>query len=177
MFYFVPQTSSRVDSAGNAGDPYSNAIYSAHTGMAAQGLPSCVVGVGCVVTPFLAKNLYDLFYNDGLFDQSKGTITINAGVGRFTTLSANGTYSDLATSVTLSSASLAKATDGSLRNVILKISGFSSTNPGKLTGPDGNEQDTESFLASLKVVSTAQLFDQDSAEIVVIIVVVMEKLM
>ena len=166
LFYFVPQTSSRVDSAGNAGDPYTNAIYSAHTGMAAQGLPSCVVGAGCVVTPFLAKNLYDLFYNDGLFDNSKGTITINAGVGQFTVLGSNGAYTDLAASTKLSSASLAKATDGSLRNVVLKISGFSSTNPGKLTGPDGNEQDAESFLASLKVASTAQLFDQDSSEII-----------
>jgi hypothetical protein len=29
LFFFVPQTSSRVDSAGNAGDPYANPIYSA----------------------------------------------------------------------------------------------------------------------------------------------------
>ena len=166
LFYFVPQTSSRVDSAGNAGDPYANPIYSAHTGMAAQGLPSCVVGVGCVVTPFLAKNLYDLFYNDGLFDNSKGTITIMTGVGYFNVLGAAGTYTQLSGAAKFSDATLAKATDGSLRNVIIKISGFSSTNPGKLTGPDGNEMDAESFLASLKIVSTAQLLDQDSSEVI-----------
>jgi len=161
LFFFVPQTSSRVDSAGNAGDPYANLIYSAHTGMAAQGLPSCVVGVGCVVTPYLSKNLYDIYYNDGLFDNSKGTITINVGTAYFTTLGTNGTFADLASTTKISA--LTRATDGSLRSAIVKLSGFSSTNPGKLTGPDGNEQDTESFLASLKVVNGATaLIDQDT---------------
>jgi hypothetical protein len=85
LFYFVPLTSSRVDGNGNAGNDYnnvnynsSNSPYSAHTSMAAQGIPSCVLPTAgtCAVTPYLAKNLYDLFYNDGLFDQSKGTLTI-----------------------------------------------------------------------------------------------------
>ena len=50
LFYFVPQTSSRVNAAGNPGNPYTttdstdvwgaNAQYSAHTGMAANGIPS-----------------------------------------------------------------------------------------------------------------------------------------
>ena len=34
---------------------------------------------------------------------------------------------------------------------MLKVKGFSQFNAGKLTGPDGNEMDTEGFLASLKV--------------------------
>jgi hypothetical protein len=41
--------------------------------------------------------------------------------------------------------------DGTIRNIMLKVKGFSAYNAGKLTGPDGNEMDTEAFLASLKV--------------------------
>jgi hypothetical protein len=165
LFFFVPQTSSRVDSAGNAGDPYANPIYSAHTGMAAQGLPSCVVGAGCVVTPYLAKNLYDIYYNDGLFDNSKGEITITVGTGYFATLGTNGAFTTLAANTKIST--LATSTDGSLRNAIVKLSGFSSVNAGKLTGPDGNEMDTEAFLASLKVVNGATaLIDQDGNTVI-----------
>jgi hypothetical protein len=32
----------------------------------------------CAVTQMEAKNLYDIFYNDGLFDNSKGTLTLEA---------------------------------------------------------------------------------------------------
>ena len=43
LFFFVPQTSNRVNEAGVAGDPYVNgATYSAHTSMASTGLPACV---------------------------------------------------------------------------------------------------------------------------------------
>jgi hypothetical protein len=76
LFYFVPVTSSRVNGAGTAGNDYDTVPYgttfSAHTGM--NQLPDALVLVTCVVTPFLQKNLYDLFYNDGLFDNSKGTL-------------------------------------------------------------------------------------------------------
>ena len=43
--------------------------------------------------------------------------------------------------------------DGTVRNIIIAVDGFSAFNAGKLTGPDGNEMDTESFLASLKVIT------------------------
>ena len=87
LFYFVPQTSSRLDGSNNAGNDYTQnqpgsdvyaTTYSAHTSMGYDGIPSCVKASAgsCVVTPFLAKNLYDLFYDDGLFDNSKGTLTI-----------------------------------------------------------------------------------------------------
>ena len=42
--------------------------------------------------------------------------------------------------------------DGSLSSVMLQIGGFSSYNAGRLTCPDGNEMDSEAFLASLKVI-------------------------
>ena len=39
------------------------------------------------------------------------------------------------------------------------ITGFSSVNAGRLTGPDGNEMDTESFLASLHITTDQCDFD------------------
>ena len=162
LFYFVPQTSSRVDGSGNAGDFYADGpTYSAHTGM--NQLPECVGLGNCVITPMKAKNLYDLYYNDGLFDNSKGTATLKAVNGNLVTLGADGTFSAAA-----NFAAAPLATDGSLRAAILQVSGFSSTNKGRLTGPDGNAMDTESFLASLKVVNGAgeALVDQDAQTII-----------
>ena len=151
LFFFVPVTSSRVNGSGVAGNDYDTVPYgttfSAHTGM--NQLPECVGVGGCVVTPFLQKNLYDIFYNDGLFDNSKGTLTIQVGFVNKVALNTNGTFSDVAPSATL-----ATATDGSVRQVIVRVSGFTGTNKGRLTGPDGNEMDTESFLASLVVVNS-----------------------
>jgi hypothetical protein len=167
LFFFVPQTSSRVDSNGNAGNDYATIPYgttfSAHTGMGDQ-LPNCVQPVdGCTVTPFQAKNLYDIFYNDGMFDNSKGTLTIAVGGGVLKTLGSNGAFT---TAANFAAAPL--ATDGTLRNLIVAVTGFSSVNAGRLTGPDGNEMDTEAFLASLIVVNGAgeALVDQDGITVI-----------
>ena len=93
------------------------------------------------------KNLYDRFYegsdaNDqGLFDYSKGAFTsITATVADMITFSAG-----------VASVAGAIATGTSVSNVILKVSGFTQTGAGKLAGPNGNEMDTEEFLASLQV--------------------------
>lgn len=100
------------------------------------------------VTQYMEKSLYDLFYNDFLFDNSKGKITIRV--------------SDEVTPMkwvdgALEACTVAEAPvfglDGTVRNVMLEVKGFSSFNAGKITGPDGNEMDTEAFLASLKVVA------------------------
>lgn len=100
------------------------------------------------VTQYMEKSLYDLFYNDFLFDNSKGKITIRV--------------SDEVTPMkwvdgALEACTVAEAPvfglDGTVRNVMLEVKGFSSFNAGKITGPDGNEMDTEAFLASLKVIS------------------------
>lgn len=173
LFYFVPQTSSRVNATGGTGNPYltPNAAnpgtdlysgqYSAHTSMASHGLPDCVkpANGSCIVTPWMAKNLYDIFYNDGLFDNSKGTLTIMAATTLpIWTLGADGQYS-------LATGTLPTATDGSLREVIVSISGFNAniTTNGRevLTGADGNQMDTESFLASLQVVTQFPILDRD----------------
>ena len=101
------------------------------------------------VTTYMKKTLYDLFYNDFLFDNSKGKVTIKVGNATPVKISYDGSYVPVA--------SLAdypvNSQDGSLSNVMLQVSGFSSYNAGRLTGPDGNEMDTEAFLASLKVIS------------------------
>ena len=97
------------------------------------------------VTTYHKRTLYDLFYNDFLYDNSKGKIRIRV--------------SDDVTPVVmidfepveLTDDNIKVYADGFLRNVMLKVKGFSSFNAGKLTGPDGNEMDTEGFLASLKV--------------------------
>jgi hypothetical protein len=41
--------------------------------------------------------------------------------------------------------------------VILEVGGFASYKAGKLIGPDGNEMDTEAFLASLRVVANKEI--------------------
>lgn len=161
LFYFVPQTSSRVDASGNAGDVHTDAVFSAHTSMSDQ-LPDCIQeGAGCSITVYEARNLYDIYYNDGLFDNSKGTVTIQVGTVTLVTMDSGGVFSD-ATDASTSTL----ATDGSLRALKVRFSGFSSEAKGRLTGPDGNQMDTESFLASLKIICGAAMLDQDGIAVV-----------
>ena len=97
------------------------------------------------VTKYHKRTLYDLFYNDFLYDNSKGKIRIRVSdnVEPVTMIDFE--------PVELTDDNMRLYADGTLRNVMLKVMGFSSFNAGKLTGPDGNEMDTEGFLASLKV--------------------------
>ena len=106
--------------------------------------------VGPEVTHYFEKSLYDLFYNDFLYDNSKGKVTIKVGEASLVTLTPggivpfSGTINDYPKS----------GFDGTLRNAIIAVKGFSAYNASKLTGPDGNEMDTEAFLASLKVITS-----------------------
>jgi len=183
LFFFVPQTSSRVNATGGTGNPYTtpngsgdslSGEYSAHTGLnglhngipTTAALPVASVKAGFPLTQMQAKNLYDAFYDDGLFDNSKGTIHIMADPAPTKwTLGLDGQYTILANNATG-----ATATDGSLRQLIIGISGFSfnvSTNGREvMTGADGNQMDTESFLASLQVVSTNAILDRDGNTII-----------
>ena len=184
LFFFVPLTSSRVDSLGVAGNDYRTTdssdvygtTYSAHTGLngehdgvaTAAALPVAVTKSSTPLTQFQAKNLYDAFYNDGLFDNSKGTLTIraiNMSALNAYTLTSDGTFS-----TTAGATLLPTATDGSVRSVIVGLSGFSggagSNGREVLTGPDGNNMDTESFLASLHVTTTNAIKDQDNNTII-----------
>ena len=109
------------------------------------------------VTKYHTRTLYDLFYNDFLYDNSKGKIRIK--VGEATPV----VFKDYTLVNITEDAQLSPYADGSLRNLILKVSGFSSFNAGKLTGPDGNEMDTEGFLASLKVFAADNIVSENFA--------------
>lgn len=98
------------------------------------------------LTQYFKKSLYDLFYNDFLFDNSKGKVTIKVGEGKVVSLAQDGEWEEVDLTGDNPFAD-------DTRSLILEVNGFNSFNAGKLTGPDGNEMDTEAFLASLKVVA------------------------
>lgn len=100
------------------------------------------------VTQYMQKSLYDLFYDDFLFDQSKGKVTIKVGTAALAGFDANGQLTSGE-----HAAMKVCGLDDTVRNIYVEVKGFSQINAGKLTGPDGNEMDTEAFLASLKVVT------------------------
>ncbi len=92
-------------------------------------------------TQFESRSLYDAFYatsyneeGTSLFDRSKGEITVVTG----------GT-------------AIVSGVPGTDKFVTVTVSGFSTTEQGKLIGPTGVPMDTESFLASLRVVASAAL--------------------
>jgi len=130
LFFFVPKIQER-DNSNNHYSPYGYP----NTGATSQGYDTG------------AKNLYDRFYEgsdavgEGLFDYSKGSFTDVSLTGTSIVTFANGVESNAVT--------IATGTDVS--SVILKLTGFSRLGQGKLAGPDGNEMDTEEFLASLTI--------------------------
>lgn len=151
--WYVPALNETVADAtdyaaalGRATNPNNN--------LTAAALRQC----GPEVTQYFEKSLYDLFYNDFLYDNSKGKVTIKVGEAKLAKLTPRG-MEDFADGDTIQ----VNGFDGTVRNVILKVSGFSSFNASKLTGPDGNEMDTEGFLASLKVITTAEIPAADVA--------------
>jgi len=109
------------------------------------------------VTQYMKKTLYDLFYNDFLFDNSKGKITIKIGSATPVQIAPDGSYVEI-DDIT----KFVNTQDGSLSHLMLQVGGFSSYNAGRLTGPDGNEMDSEAFLASLKVIYAGE--DMEDSE-------------
>ena len=153
LFYFVPKTSERI------GDLVNNGDTSKH------GEPivtTCITDtVNCDETTYsdCAKNLYDRFYNDGMFDQSKGEITLVVANATPVIWTSCTTGNEFTPGVT------AFAGDGSVRTQILELSGFTSSGAGRMVGPDGQEMDTEEFLASLTVGSLVTFADKDGQTI------------
>jgi hypothetical protein len=131
LFYFVPKIQERNGNNGHY-SPY--------------GIPGGAGGASAS-TGYTGINLYDRFYensdaNDqGLFDYSKGDFTVVPLTGTSIVTFASGVESSPVT----------VATGTSVDSVILKLTGFSKLGQGKLAGPDGNEMDTEEFLASLQL--------------------------
>jgi len=150
LFFFVPKTST------------TQVALNGSNGAGNGALPECVISA-CTDSPtaFMTKSLYDLFYNDGLYDASKGKMTISTTSGYYGVV-INAAGDNVPTALALQPL----AADSSFRSVKMCITGFSSTNAGRLTGPDGNEMDTETFLASLNVVSAIAINDNDGKVIV-----------
>ena len=150
LFFFVPKTSTTQVPLNGTNNTTNGA------------LPECVISscTGSDLTEFRKKSLYDLFYNDGMYDASKGKMTIFTGGYYGVVINSGGT------NVNKTLATQPLAADSSHRNVKMCITGFSDTNKGRLTGPDGNEMDTESFLASLNVVSPDAIVDNDGETII-----------
>ena len=121
---------------------YDDAIAKAKGAAVRQAAPE--------VTKYHKRTLYDLFYNDFLYDNSKGKVRIKVGEAEPVA------FKDYEL-VTLTDELMRPYADGTLRNVILKVNGFSTFHAGKLTGPEGNEMDTEAFLASLKVFAAKEI--------------------
>ena len=150
--WYVPQLGQTPEK--NA-DTYENALAAAK----AEGLGvTALRQAGPEVTQYFKKSLYDLFYNDFLYDNSKGKVTIKVGNATPCVLTPTGIQEFEGGLNTY----LKSGFDGTIRNIVLAIDGFSSFNASKLTGPDGNEMDTEGFLASLKVITQKEI---TSAEI------------
>ena len=109
---------------------------------------------GPEVTQYFQKSLYDLFYNDFLYDNSKGKVTIKVGDAIPVMMTPMGVRPFAGENL---KQYFKSGFDGTVRNVIIEVDGFSAFNAGRLTGPDGNEMDTEGFLASLKVITMKEL--------------------
>ena len=113
-----------------------------------------------------STNLYDRFYEGstpnsdpaGLFDYSKGAyeeqtptlipVVWNGGVLTATTLG---------NALSVANGGTGSVASGNVRSLIFMMTGFSSAGASKLIGPDGQEMDTEDFLASLEVSDQAGL--------------------
>jgi hypothetical protein len=110
------------------------------------------------VVQFYKKSLYDLFYDDFLYDNSKGKIRIRVGNSTPVVLMPDGSWGDVASALNTYPQN---GLDNSIRNIILRVRGFNSYNAGRLIGPDGNEMDTEAFSSSLKVMTMTEICSSD----------------
>ena len=145
VFYFVPKTSGRNHAPLNGPAlPGQECVFSA-----------CV---GTSQSEFLQKSLYDVFYNNGMFDASKGTLTITTGGIEGRVILNDGSTS---------ASTIADQLVSNNKSVTVCVTGFSGDGAGRLTGPDGNEMDTETFLSSLVVVSDADIVGEDGSTVLV----------
>lgn len=132
LFYFVPKIQDR-NANGSHNEPY--------------GMPG---NADAADKGYSGRNLYDRFYEggdeatEGLFDYSKGAYTEITGITSHGSVTFSGGSASLATN--------AVASGDTASSVILAFSGFTKAGQGKIVGPNGNEMDTEEFLASLEVI-------------------------
>jgi len=149
LYFFNPKISKRTLDGGQPGFPTVDSMGGKST------------------AEFEERSLYDAYYEDpdspdsSLFDRSKGKyIVVSAATAtpQKWVIDAYGQSSLENTSFT-DITGLDSTGSTCMRSVILKIEGFTNdTNAGRLIGPDGNEMDTEEFLASLKVANTNNIY-------------------
>ena len=132
LFYFVPKITPRTAAGAHYGPFDNGSLYPA-------GNPATAA----------TTSLYDEFYagnapngaDDGNYDYSRGKYSAQTY-----TLSPQAWNGNQLVDLAEVSGTIITACT---KAHIYKMAGFSSTGAGKLTGPDGNPQDTEDFLASL----------------------------
>ncbi len=151
LFYFVPKISEEQVSLGGKNTTTNGSLPSGNTMETAT---------------YREKSLYDLYYNDGLFDASKGKATlvtkqsVEANTGDVVIVSGLSCDAGYA-----ANAQKTLSADDSVRSLKLAIKGFSDSSAGRLIDATGEEVDTESFLASLKVTTDQAIVDNDGTEI------------
>jgi len=105
------------------------------------------------------KNLYDRFYEGatpnsdpaGLFDYSKGRWTgLTDTLVPVKWLNGELVATTLGEAISIANGGTSAVASANVRSLIFALSGFSNVGAGKLIGPDGQEMDTEDFLASLE---------------------------
>ena len=135
LYYINPKTSVRQLSGSNNGAGNQNAYPKGAYGNAAENNSGVQYDTASLYDAFYAKSYGD--EGTSLFDGSKGGITVNTVSG--------------------SSLTAGTVTMGVTTSVPLTVGGIYSTSNGKLVGPIGVPQDTESFLAGLQVTYSVNL--------------------
>jgi hypothetical protein len=137
LYFINPKISTRVGTNYTAHTAFDGVYSNAATTLAANK------------TQYQTTSLYDSFYNNGsdfddiggLFDRTKGRVNPRS----------------------IAAAQIISGTPGGANGsprVLVKFSGFTITNEGKLSGPIGSPVDTESFLMSLKITASSALTSQ-----------------
>lgn len=153
LYFFNPKISKRIaDGPYVAGQP---------------GFPTADAMGGKSNATFEERSLYDAYYEDpdspdsSLFDRSKGKYTIVSAATATPQKWVIDAYgqSSLQNTTFTDITGLDATGSTCMRTVVLKIEGFNMDSAaGRLIGPDGNEMDTEEFLASLKVTNTNNIY-------------------
>lgn len=146
MYFFYPQISSRNTKVDGDDVAYKHPAYQA------RQLPECV-GHNCPVEEYKGcKSLYDLYYNDGLYDHSKGEFRIVTATGEVIELTEEGCE----TGSTVGGQRIEK--DGSLKRLKMRIPNFATSKRAQhitarlASGNRGLEYDTQEFLSSFTVI-------------------------
>lgn len=148
LFFYYPNISERIDDVNNLGQ-----TTSSHAPSIGKKPDCLLVGANCPdVTYAGCRSLYDRFYDDDLYDHSKGNFTIITASGSAVELDADGCWQATST--------LKLAQDNSVRAVKFSVAGFLGRTSqtlnnftARMWGGNGLEVDTEEFLSSFTVIN------------------------